>query len=183
MDTDVEILKNMDIFLNHSAFTGFEKIDFPFTAVIGCEKGHRFTSDILKIYENRHFLSDDNTFDMTSNTKLVKKLLCDEYNVQLNNKKQTLKYDLTIYPSEYFCPKRFCDDSLHKTKNTYAIHWFDASWFSKGAKNHIKINSKKKMIEERYGKFAAKLYTITVSIKENGIIFIFKRALNKLKRK
>ena len=40
-----------------------------------------------------------------------------------------------IYPPEYFCPKDERSGLLNKTKRTYSIHHFDASWFEKSWKD------------------------------------------------
>ena len=39
LDTDVEIKYSLDIFLQHSAFSGFERKGYPFTALWGSERG------------------------------------------------------------------------------------------------------------------------------------------------
>lgn len=33
-----------------------------------------------------------------------------------------------IFSKEYFCPLDYATKTMRKTKNTYTIHWFDASW-------------------------------------------------------
>lgn len=177
MDTDVEVQKNMDIFLSHSAFTGFEKNDSPFTAVLGCEPGHQFTSDILELYTNRHFLLGNNTFDMMTNTELVSNLLVKEYGVQLDNKKQQLKYDLTIYPSEYFCPKSYIDNVVYKTDNTYTIHWFTASWQDEENRNYHKNFTKlSKLIGDKKADIVLGIY---YTCKKEGFINYIKKRINK----
>lgn len=35
---------------------------------------------------------------------------------------------VTVYPTEYFCPKNFETGELNITDNTHSIHWFDGSW-------------------------------------------------------
>lgn len=39
---------------------------------------------------------------------------------------------MTLYPQDFFCPFDDATGLLHKTENTYAIHWYDKSWMSKG---------------------------------------------------
>ena len=58
MDTDVEVLKPLDVFLDSMAFTGFETKDSPVTAVFGAEKGNPIIQELLKGYENRRFLKE-----------------------------------------------------------------------------------------------------------------------------
>jgi hypothetical protein len=44
--------------------------------------------------------------------------------------------DMNIYPPEYLCPKNERSGLTQKTKNTYSIHHFDASWFEKSWKEN-----------------------------------------------
>lgn len=128
LDTDVEITQNLDKFLPHSAFTGFESKDYPFTAVFGCEKNHHTTETILESYSNRVFKLGENEYDLQPNTAFITNIFIEEYGVKLNNETQHLKNGLTIYSNDYFCPCSCVDLTFNKTKNTHAIHWFNASW-------------------------------------------------------
>ena len=38
---------------------------------------------------------------------------------------------MTLYPKDYFCPFDDATGLLHKTENTYSIHWYDKSWMPK----------------------------------------------------
>lgn len=55
-----------------------------------------------------------------------------------NDQKQTVA-DITIYPTEYFCPKDFFSGNLNITNKTYSIHWFNASWHSPRQKFLLRI--------------------------------------------
>ena len=148
LDTDVELKKSLDKFLSHRAFTGFEKEDLPFTAVYGSEANHPLCATIISHYKDRHFLLPDGNFDLTTNTVSVTALLTQKYNIILNNETQSFPDGLVVYSNDYFCPKRFVDDRVYKTKNTHAIHWFNASWHTKEQadlrKRTIKYHKKQK---------------------------------------
>ena len=62
MDTDVEIVQNLDRFLVHNAFTGFEDDNHIPTAIMGAEKGHRWIKYLLSYYDGRHFYRDNNSY-------------------------------------------------------------------------------------------------------------------------
>ena len=47
LDTDVEITGNLDTFLTHGAFSGFESKGYPFTALWGANKGHHWPKKVL----------------------------------------------------------------------------------------------------------------------------------------
>ncbi len=148
LDTDVEVTKNLDGFLCHSAFTGFESEKYPFTAVFGCEKKHSITEKVMKSYLDRKFKLDDNSYDMMTNTELVTSILVKEYKVLLNNQTQIFDDGLVIYSNDYFCPRDYQNLSLNITANTHAIHWFSASWHTEEEnKNHKKLIQKIKRLE------------------------------------
>ena len=65
MDTDVEVIKNLDCFLNEKGFSGFEKIDAVPTGIMAAEKNHPFIIELLHDYDNLHFLKDDGTLDLS----------------------------------------------------------------------------------------------------------------------
>ena len=58
MDTDVEVRRPLDQFLQHQAFSGFESYhDIP-TGIMASEKGFQGIKDQLDYYNNRHFVKD-----------------------------------------------------------------------------------------------------------------------------
>lgn len=181
LDTDVEIKKNMDKFLLHSAFTGFEAKEYPFTAVFGAEKGHFITNKIIESYNTRKFKIDEKTFDMMTNTVFVTNIFKEIYNVKLNNQTQIFDDGLAIYSNDYFCPRNFADLSWNKTKNTHAIHWFNASWWAQEQKRYNKIKKRKQFIEKKFGNFGIRIYTILLSIQEIGIKQLVIKLINKIR--
>lgn len=133
MDTDVEILKPLDPYLHHSAFSGFEAEDrFP-TGLMAAEKGSKWAKDNLEWYNDKHFVKDDGTLDTTTNVVIIMKVL-EKYHFKLDNTYQEVSGYFTIYPKEYFCPKDYDTKKIHLTDNTVAIHHFDGSWHSKSDK-------------------------------------------------
>ena len=59
------------------------------------------------------------------NTETFKK-----YGLVLNGQFQNIK-GVAIYPADYFNPYDDPTGLLHKTKNTYSIHWYGKSWMNK----------------------------------------------------
>lgn len=133
MDTDVEILKPLDPFLHHAAFSGFESEDSFQTGLMAAEKGSKWAKDNLEWYNDKHFVKDDGTLDTTTNVVIIMKVL-EKYHFKLDNTYQEVSGYFTIYPKEYFCPKDYDTKKIHLTDNTVAIHHFDGSWHSKSDK-------------------------------------------------
>ena len=129
MDTDVEVIKPLDRFLQHLAFSGFEDEKYAPTGIMASEKGGKWAKDNLDYYYGRHFLKENGEFDLTTNVIPLMSYLTSN-GLKPNNTYQDLKGLITIYPKDYFCPKSKVDNKIRLTDNTYTIHHFAASWTS-----------------------------------------------------
>jgi len=137
MDTDVEVIKNLDTFLNDEAFFSFEVEDRIQTGIIGCNKNNELIKDILNHYEKINFVKDDGSLDLTPNPVIITKKLLKK-GLVCNNQYQKLD-KIVVYSTEYLCPLNCDTKEFNKTKNTHVIHWFDASWVPKKQKFKSKI--------------------------------------------
>lgn len=131
MDTDVEVIKPLDRFLAHPAFSGFESVASIPTGIIGAETDNPWISYLLTYYDNRCFISHHGRCDTTTNVEIITRMTAEKYGLKLDNTYQELK-DVALYPREYFCPKDFATKEINSTENTYTIHHFDGSWLPKG---------------------------------------------------
>lgn len=159
LDTDVEIIKNLDPLLDNDGFMGFEGGESVSPGLgFGAKKGHPTIKKIMEIYENLEFIKEDGTYDLTPspilNTEKMKEMGC-----VINNKEQIVR-GIKIYPTEYFCPKDYVTGKLKITNNTYTIHHYNASWMSKKQKRRY-------LLRKRIGK---NRYDALVKLK-NSIIF------------
>ena len=59
MDSDVEVLKNIDIFLDNVAFSGYESYGNCLTGIIGSIQNGKFVKDLLDEYTDRQFILDN----------------------------------------------------------------------------------------------------------------------------
>lgn len=128
VDTDVLVLDNFDRFLDHRAFVGFERPDFPFTAVFGAEKGHPLVKDMLDYYDNL----DSYSFDFKSNNTIsVSDILVEKYGCVKNNEYQVLKEDIAVYPDTILC---------NPSSKSVSIHVFNGSWLDEKKPIKRKVN-------------------------------------------
>jgi mannosyltransferase OCH1-like enzyme len=132
LDTDVEVIKNLDCFLTHPVFIGFENINFIGTATIGSIQGHPWIRRLLEYYKNRSFIKENGTMDLTTNVFTISEICDKEFNWKRDNNFQILKDGVHIYPNDYFCPKDYFTSNITLTKNSHTIHHFEGSWL----KNH-----------------------------------------------
>lgn len=123
LDTDVEMLKPLDEFLRHGAFSSYESFGgmstrIP-TGLMGAQMRHPWIELLLEWYEGKHF---DGYHLFTPNTRLISKITERCYDVKLDSKPFVLDDDVHIYASEYFCPGK------EITEHSYCIHHFSGSW-------------------------------------------------------
>ncbi|GHU76616.1 glycosyl transferase [Spirochaetia bacterium] len=129
LDTDVELLKPLDIFLNDVCFSGFEDEKYvnPGNIFAG-EKGCSISKEIMDFYASYNFIQEDGALNFTPSPKIFTNILL-KHGLKKNNTYQKLGV-FTAYPTEYFCPKDFITGKINITANTYSIHHYDSSWFS-----------------------------------------------------
>jgi len=132
LDTDVQIIKDFTPLLTNKAFAGIERDSHNFVALglgFGAEKGNRFIYEHMCLYDNLRFVLPDGSFNRLPSPQYTTQLLVERGYDKERGGKQTIG-DLTIYPEEYFCPKSFATGSMQKTRNTFSIHHYDASWYT-----------------------------------------------------
>lgn len=121
LDTDVEVYKSLDPFLNEEAFTGFECQHYPVTATMGCEKGNPIIKLFLDYYDCRDFKTYDNWSDyityQETNTCIMSNILELLGINRDSNTEQHIKH-FSVYPQSYFFTK---DEG-------YTYHSFNGSW-------------------------------------------------------
>lgn len=130
MDTDVEVLKSLDCFLNCNAFSGFENDKNIPTGIMASEKGGKWAKENLSYYTGKHFIKEDGSMDLTTNVELITNYMI-PHGLKQNNTFQDFPDLITIYPKDYFCPKSPIDEKLYLTKNSHTIHHFSGTWIPK----------------------------------------------------
>ena len=124
MDTDVEVCKSIDVFLDEYAFSGFESYtDIP-TGIMAGEKNLQIYKELLDYYTDRHFVKENGELDLTTNVTIFTEIF-EKKGLTRDNTKQTID-GYTFYPKGYFCPND--KDRLHRKEQIYTIHHFAGSW-------------------------------------------------------
>ena len=139
MDTDVEVLKPLDPFLKHTAFSGFESETDVSTGIMASVKGGKWAKGNLEYYNGRHFLKEDGSFDLTTNVVAITNYMV-QHGLKRDNTFQDFEVFLTIYPKDYFCPLSWKGEQMIITENTVAIHHFAGSWLPNDVKKRIREN-------------------------------------------
>lgn len=148
MDTDVEVLKSLDPFLKHPAFSGFENNDKIPTGIMAAKKGNNWIKDLLDEYKDLKFINDDGTLDLTTNVIRITNLTEKKYGLKCESSYQELENTVVFYPYDYFCPKDWFSGNINLTNNTVTIHHFNGSWHSK---KEQKLVRKRQKLIQKYG--------------------------------
>lgn len=139
MDTDVEVLKPLDKFLEHRAFTGCESEKMCVTGIIASEQNHPWIEVLLNYYKEKNFILPNGKLDTIPNTEVITKLTIEKYGWIPKNELQILNDGLYIYPFNVFCAKNYQTGKVTITDETYTIHHFSGSWVPKSNKIKSKI--------------------------------------------
>lgn len=127
-DTDVEVLKSFDAFLNNDGFIGFENKTSVGTGIIGACKNSIIMEQMLKYYHNHNFADDKGNIDVTTNVQILMNFLIMR-NFIKENKEQCLD-GIHIYARDVFCPKKLEDGTFRLSDKTTSLHYFSGSWLT-----------------------------------------------------
>lgn len=129
LDTDVELIRNLDDLLYQPAFCGVEKWRFANTGGgCGSMPGHPVIAKMLGLRKKIGMLYADGTINMETNG-FYESLPLLEAGFLPNNRVQVVE-GMTIYSSDFFNPYDYMTRELCITENTYGIHHFSEGWLS-----------------------------------------------------
>lgn len=127
LDTDVEILKTLDSFLHHTAFSGFESDKSLPTGIMASIKNGLWATELLNFYDGKNFLNAQGKPIFITNVVTISKIM-ENKGFVLNNCYQEISNYVAFYPSEYFCPKNPSNGKIILTEKSVCIHHFAGSW-------------------------------------------------------
>lgn len=175
MDTDVEVLRPLDDILEYAAVSGFESYDRIPTGLMACEAGHPLFTELLREYDDAHFLREDGSLDTTTNVTRITNA-CLKHGLVLNNTKQTVG-GFTLFPNDFFCPKNYDTKEVTLTENTYTIHHFDGSWHTPEQKWYDQARTRyAKFLPKKLAHYVARLISI---VKFRGLSGLFGKLFHK----
>lgn len=135
LDTDVELIKNIDCLLKENIFFAIEKENNLIATGLGfgASPGSIILKELKSDYENITFYKSDGSLNLKACPFYTTEYF-EKYGYEHIDKTQKIR-GVLILASEYFCPMDFKDGSINITSNTLGIHWYEASWFSKEDKH------------------------------------------------
>ena len=130
LDTDVELIKSLDDLLQYNAFLASENNKLIATGLgFGAVKNNKIIKLIMDSYKDIPFISEyDGTMDLTACTTRNTTTLEEIYGNLSEKMNSFIDDNVILLGKEYLCPFDVHTGSMKKTKNTYGIHWYNASW-------------------------------------------------------
>lgn len=129
LDSDIEVVKDYDRFLNHHSFMGYEYLGIPEAATIGAEPGMPWIKECLDYYEGKSFFNEDGSIRIDAVPYLIRLVLKEHYNHDFRENGNVQDYgDLVMYPYQYFSPKNYYTDAIESNEFTVSIHRFASAW-------------------------------------------------------
>ena len=193
LDSDVEVLKPFDDLLKLPYFFGrehyFDMIDASNTieaATMGCEKGNPVIKDCLDYYSDRNFFKPNGELDMLI-LPYAMALVFAKY--KLNDVCSVKEFDLNpgkicLLPMDYFSPKNTRTLEVDATENTYSVHHFNGSWYTKAQSAHVRLRIKLcKIFGEKLGEFFSTIAALFIHCRYEGVWYTLKKVVSKTDEK
>lgn len=142
LDTDVELLKEIDVFLKNEAFCGFEQKRFVnFGLGYGAVAHHEIVKALRDDYEERQFILSGGALNEKTCPQYQTELLT-KYGLKRNGQYQVLN-KITVYPEMILCGMSPLSFRISKhLDHTYAIHHYAASWHGQAFHNEKEVKRK-----------------------------------------
>lgn len=136
LDTDIQMKKNFDDFLNQKMFLGFECNDVLSAGVIGCQPHESLILELLDYYNQGY--TEEISMQNKSNALVMTQYLEQKYNLHRDNSEQIIAGYLHIYPKTYFNPRDFWGN-WDLSKDTYCIHLYMGSWLPEKEQRKLQL--------------------------------------------
>lgn len=175
-DTDITVEKDITELLEENKLVlGWEDAKKINAAVIITPAKNNDINRFLQFYYNNIFHSNLYTIP-----DIVTEILNKNYT--LNDSNSITDYEtILVLPPEYFYPMPFGEKNkdAYKSRNTYTVHWWDASWFKSNYEYFLKNKHKyelNKLIKKCFFKnviFENKFFKIETLFKRVNVVFDF----------
>jgi len=124
-DTDEEVRKPLDEFMEHDFFIGSQRCGSCRNispALIGTLPHSDIVKNLLSVYDKEVFIKPDGTYNLTTNPVYFARVMKDKYgldDVFVTEGRLKITDNAYIYPYFYFCTDN---------KDAYAVHHYSGSW-------------------------------------------------------
>ena len=119
-DTDVELIKPIDKFLNEQFFIGFENKTMLGTGIIGSLPNMWLLQEMMDYYSKRPFTDKNGNIDTTTNVQILVHIL-EKHGFIKQNSEQNIK-GVHVFERDYFNPKKYDEEKFGVTDRTITVH-------------------------------------------------------------
>ena len=127
LDTDVKLLKPLDMFLFNKGFVGTEKWgNINSGGGIGAIPHHTMIKEMLDYRRGIYFVYEDGSFNIETNG-LYETVPFVKRGYKVDNSLQVIN-DMTVYPSGVFHPYDYISCKEKIEEDTVSIHYFYGGW-------------------------------------------------------
>ncbi len=127
LDTDVEVIRNLDVLLCDSAFFGMGSADRIGIGVgFGAAAGNALIKELRDYYDDQHFVNPDGTKNRVP-CYYYQHPIFERYGFQVKNEYQKIK-DAVVYPPEVMSPKGTAGLGDFFSEKTVSIHHGAGTW-------------------------------------------------------
>lgn len=134
LDTDVELIANIDELLYQKGFAGFESSKYVNLGLgFGAQRGNRLIKKLMDDYNDREFIiGKEMIASPVIQTEVLRK-----NGLKLNGEFQVLE-DIVIYPEKMLSGKNLASRRIKLKDYTKSIHHFDGSWLDSEKRKYAK---------------------------------------------
>lgn len=137
LDTDVEVIRNLDELLYQDAFAGVSgSRNISLGLGFGAVPEFQLVKDLMEEYNDRSFYTADGAIDIT--TAPVSQIPFFQKLGYINNGEYQKIRNLSVYPEKMLSGKCSYTGAISPTKDTFLIHHYDGSWVADERKMRIK---------------------------------------------
>lgn len=129
LDTDVELLKNLDAHLEHSAYFGIQQSDRRVNTGLGfgAEAGHSAIGAMMEQYDRTAF---DNDRRVEIACPVLNTAALEGFGYCYSEDVQYLHSGVVVYPTRFFDPQAPGDTQNLTCKDSVSIHHYSNTWLS-----------------------------------------------------
>lgn len=133
LDTDVQLIKNLDDLLYQNGFAGFEDEDYVnFGCGFGAVERLPILKEMLEHYDKEKFIKESGELNLIT-IPIHNNMVFTKHGLVNNGEYQRIA-DMTIYPAKVLAGKCMYTMRTVVKPWTYAIHHYDGSWATEKAR-------------------------------------------------
>ena len=165
LDTDVELIKNLEDLLKEQAFMGIENGCSVATGLgFGAQAGNKLIKENLDEYRQMKFIKEDGELNLIPCPQITTTVL-ERHGLERKDEMQIID-GMKVFPSDFFCPMILSNGEARITKNTFSIHHFAGTWTTDKEKRNVQ---KRRFVYTYFGKGGLRVYDGLILLKTRGI--------------